>query len=68
MVGCGIGVLLRMIWIFAVLVVREVTPSHSDEQTVEEVHFLVLEGASPDELPEYADEKSPAYVEKTDMA
>lgn len=57
-----------MIWIFAVLVVREVTPSHSEEQAAEEVHFLVLEGVTSDELPEYADDKAPAYAEKTGMA
>jgi len=44
MVGCGIGVLLRMFWVLAVLLVRSIrnTPPH-EEETI----FVFAEEAAP---------------------
>lgn len=55
-----------MLWIFAVLVVRELSPSNEETASVEEVRMLAPE---TDELPEYSDEKVPAYTDdKTAIA
>jgi hypothetical protein len=51
MVGCGIGVLLRMVWVLAVLLVRGVRGTHEREETI----FLCAE----EDVPSYTgiDEK-----------
>jgi hypothetical protein len=44
MIGCGIGVLLRMFWVLAVLLVRSIrnTPQH-EEETI----FVFAEEVAP---------------------
>ena len=57
--GCGIGVLLRMFWVLAVVLVRTVRGGSSTENEDME-HVLIFE-ADPEHLlvapPEYTDEK-----------
>jgi hypothetical protein len=43
MVGCGIGVLLRMVWVLAVLLVRGVRGTPEREETI----FLCAEEVVP---------------------
>ena len=43
MVGCGIGVLLRMVWVLAVLLVRGVRGTPEREETI----FLCAEEIVP---------------------
>jgi hypothetical protein len=43
MVGCGIGVLLRMVWVLAVLLVRGVRGTPEREETI----FLCAEEVLP---------------------
>jgi hypothetical protein len=43
MVGCGIGVLLRMVWVLVVLLVRGVRGSPEREETI----FLCAEEVVP---------------------
>jgi hypothetical protein len=62
--GCGIGVLLRMFWVFAILVVREFSPAAKDEHTEDAEYSLVI--AEVDALPAYTDEKVPAYTTDED--
>lgn len=63
--GCGIGVLLRMFWVMAVVITRSFRGrSNDDDDDVE--HILVFERDAEDIFvppPEYTDEKVALVVE-----
>jgi len=52
--GCGLGVLLRMVWVFSVLLIRAGRRSEPEESEYESVEYFVLE--------EEAEEQPPTYV------
>ena len=58
-IGCGIGVLLRMVWVMAIVIARSFRSRSSDEDDEVE-HILVFERDAEDIFvppPEYTDEK-----------
>ena len=64
-VGCGIGVLLRMFWVIAIVFARSFRGRSSDDDDDVE-HILVFERDAEDIFvppPEYTDEKVALVVE-----
>lgn len=53
--GCGIGVLLRMVWVMTVVILRAIRGGNRDEEDYDSVVFAAEEvDAAP---PAYSDEK-----------
>ena len=72
-VGCGIGVLLRMFWVIAIVFARSFRGRSSDDDDDDVEHILVFERDAEHIFvppPEYTDEKVALVVEdkKTDNA
>ncbi|KAH9932529.1 uncharacterized protein B0H18DRAFT_986090 [Fomitopsis serialis] len=67
--GCGIGVLLRMVWVMGVVLARTIGGSRS-EDTAEAVFDADAEEilVAPPQYTQYPDEKTPAVVEEKPQA